>query len=74
MRFKPLDPFETPMAIEAICESFNREIDSCEIDPLILIPAFIIDFLCIHPFNDGTASGGAAKKQQSAHFDIIPIE
>lgn len=53
VRFMPLDPFETPMAIEAICESFNREIDTCEIDPLILIPAFIIDFLCIHPFNDG---------------------
>ena len=53
VRFMPLDPFETPMAIEAICESFNREMDSCEIDPLILIPAFIIDFLCIHPFNDG---------------------
>lgn len=53
VRFKPLDPFETPMAIDAICESFNREMDSCEIDPLILIPAFIIDFLCIHPFNDG---------------------
>ena len=53
VRFMPLDPFETPMAIEAICESFNREMDSCEIDPLILIPAFIVDFLCIHPFNDG---------------------
>lgn len=53
VRFMPLDPFETPMAIEAICESFNREIDTCKIDPLILIPAFIIDFLCIHPFNDG---------------------
>ena len=23
------------------------------VDPLILIPAFITDFLCIHPFNDG---------------------
>ncbi len=53
VRFMPLDPFETPMAIDAICESFNREIDACEIDPLILIPAFILDFLCIHPFNDG---------------------
>ncbi len=53
VRFMPLDPFETPMAIEAICESFNHEIDACEIDPLILIPAFILDFLCIHPFNDG---------------------
>lgn len=53
IRFMPLDPFETPMAIDAICDSFNRETDTCEIDPLILIPAFVIDFLCIHPFNDG---------------------
>lgn len=53
VRFMPLDPFETPTAIDAICESFNRETDLCEIDPLILIPSFIIDFLCIHPFNDG---------------------
>lgn len=53
VRFMPLEPFETPMAIEAICDSFNREMDMCEIDPLILIPAFIVDFLCIHPFNDG---------------------
>lgn len=53
VRFMPLDPFETPMSIEAICESFNREMDSCEIDQLILIPVFINDFLCIHPFNDG---------------------
>lgn len=53
VRFMPLEPFETPRAIDAICESFNREIDKCEIDPLILIPAFIVDFLCIHPFQDG---------------------
>lgn len=53
VRFMPLAPYETPSAIDAICESFNREMDTCEIDPLILIPAFILDFLCIHPFNDG---------------------
>lgn len=53
VRFMPLNPVETPIAIEAICESFNREMDSCDIDPLILIPAFILDFLCIHPFSDG---------------------
>ena len=41
IRFTPLDPFETPMAIEQICESYNKVIDSDEIDPLILIPAFI---------------------------------
>jgi Fic family protein len=51
--FTPLAPFETPPAVEAICESFNRVVDTQEIDPLILIPVFIHDFLCIHPFNDG---------------------
>lgn len=53
VRFMSLDPFETPTAIEKMCESFNRETDACEVDPLILIPAFIVDFLCVHPFNDG---------------------
>ena len=51
--FTPLAPHETPGAIEEICESFNRVIDSCEVDSLILIPIFIHDFLCVHPFNDG---------------------
>ena len=51
--FTPLPPYETPEAVEAICESFNRAVDACIIDPLVLIPVFINDFLCIHPFNDG---------------------
>lgn len=51
--FTPLAPYETPAAIEAICESLNRTLDDCTIDPLVLIPIFINDFLCIHPFNDG---------------------
>lgn len=51
--FTPLPPYETPGAIEQICESYNRVIDTQEIDPLILIPVLIHDFLCIHPFNDG---------------------
>lgn len=52
VRFMPLEPYETPGAVEAICESFNRAIDSCIVDSLVLIPVFILDFLCIHPFND----------------------
>lgn len=51
--FTPLAPYETPEAVDAICESFNQTIDNCSIDPLVLIPIFINDFLCIHPFNDG---------------------
>lgn len=51
--FTPLPPYETPAAIEAICDSYNRIIAVQDIDALLLIPVFIHDFLCIHPFNDG---------------------
>ncbi len=53
VRFMPLEPYETPEAIDMICDSFNKTVDACSVDPLILIPTFINDFLCIHPFNDG---------------------
>ena len=46
-------PFETPEALEKICEEYNRVIGNLEVEPLIAIPVFIHDFLCIHPFNDG---------------------
>jgi Fic family protein len=51
--FTPLDPFETPAALECICNEYNRVIGNMEVEPLIAIPTFIHDFLCIHPFNDG---------------------
>ena len=51
--FTPLDPFETPIALESICNEYNRVIGNNELEPLIAIPVFIHDFLCIHPFNDG---------------------
>ena len=51
--FTPLSPFETPDALDKICEEYNRVIGNMEVDPLIMIPVFIHDFLCIHPFNDG---------------------
>lgn len=52
-RFTPAAPYETPAAVEAICDSYARTQALETIDPLILIPVFICDFLCIHPFNDG---------------------
>ncbi|ADY14288.1 Fic family protein [Sphaerochaeta globosa] len=52
-RFTPLEPFETPMAVDAICSSYQQARENQVIDPLILIPIFICDFLCIHSFNDG---------------------
>jgi len=53
MRFAPVPAFQTAEAIEALCSEFNSAIDRSEYDPLLLIPMFILDFLCIHPFNDG---------------------
>lgn len=51
--FIPLAPYETPEALGRICEEYNRVIGNAELEPLIAIPVFIHDFLCIHPFNDG---------------------
>lgn len=53
IRFKPVSAFEIPTALELLCESYNKEILNENIDPLILIPIFILDFLSIHPFLDG---------------------
>ena len=51
--FTPLAPFETPEALDRICGEYNRVIGNMELEPLIAVPVFIHDFLCIHPFNDG---------------------
>ena len=51
--FTPLAPYETPEAIQTICDEYNRVIGEGKVDPLLIIPVFIHDFLCIHPFLDG---------------------
>lgn len=51
--FTPLEPFETPEALDRLCTEYNRVIGNLEVEPLIATAVFIHDFLCIHPFNDG---------------------
>ena len=53
IRFNPVSAFETRGAIEELCTEFNRALIEGVYDPLLLIPMFILDFLCIHPFHDG---------------------
>ncbi len=53
IRFTPLEPFKTPQAVQEICLGYQQALFKQVVDPLILIPIFICDFLCIHPFNDG---------------------
>lgn len=47
-RFTPLEPFETPMAVDAICAGYRQALGNQVVDSFILIPIFICDFLCIH--------------------------
>lgn len=53
VRFRPLPAWETPEAITNLCTAYNEAINRSDADPLLIMPMFIIDFLCIHPFNDG---------------------
>lgn len=53
VRFQPLPAYETPEAMEALCTEYLRALDDGKIDSLLLISMFVLDFLCIHPFNDG---------------------
>ena len=53
VRFHPVAAWETAEAMEQICQEFNAALQNTDLDPLLLIPMFILDFLCIHPFNDG---------------------
>ena len=53
IRFTPVAPYETEPCVEAICNEYRKIIEEQEVDPLLILPVFIHDFLCIHPFNDG---------------------
>lgn len=53
IRFQPLQACAVSEAMEQACTSFNRAIEQQSANPLLLIPVFILDFLCVHPFNDG---------------------
>ncbi len=53
VRFVPSTAFDTPLSMEALAERYKTSIEEWHQEPLIIIPAVILDFLCIHPFRDG---------------------
>ena len=53
VRFQPVPAWETADSVEVLCSSFDEILSQRDADPLLIIPMFILDFLCIHPFNDG---------------------
>ena len=53
IRFLPVAAWETPEAMQRLCDALDEALNDAGLDPLVVIPMFILDFLCIHPFNDG---------------------
>lgn len=53
IRFQPVAAWETPEAMQKLCDALDEALKDAELDPLVVIPMFVLDFLCIHPFNDG---------------------
>ena len=51
VRFRPVAAWETPAAVDELCKAYKEAKEDA--DPLVLNMMFILDFLCIHPFNDG---------------------
>ena len=51
--FTPVSAREAPEALQAACTAYDEALRNADLDPLLLIPMFVLDFLCIHPFNDG---------------------
>lgn len=53
LRFQPVSAVGTPKHVQELCRLYLLEVSTATIDPLLLIPSFVLDFLCIHPFTDG---------------------
>lgn len=53
VRFNPVSAFATPQAMDCLVEQYEHAIAGKGVEALVVIPAVILDFLCIHPFRDG---------------------
>lgn len=53
VRFEPVHAQETPFFMEELCARTQDALERGEHHPLLVVAAFVLDFLCIHPFGDG---------------------
>ena len=53
VRFQPVPAWETPESVDRLCTAYYQALNEPDVDPLLIMPMFILDFLCIHPFVDG---------------------
>ena len=53
VRFKPVPAASTPFAIDDLIKRYKEAVGAGEHHPVLLSGLFILDFLVIHPFEDG---------------------
>ena len=53
IRFSPLAPHLTEDGMRDLHTDYHEAVKAGTWDQLLLIPFYILDFLCIHPFSDG---------------------
>jgi Fic family protein len=53
VRFTPLAAHLTPDAMAQLHDAYREALDAHTVEPLLLISAYVLDFLCVHPFTDG---------------------
>ena len=54
IRFIPTPAWQTPAAMKQLHERYHQcKHEAQSTEPLLAIPAYVLDFLCIHPFRDG---------------------
>ena len=51
--FETATPFDTPQLMTQLVDSTRRELADREIHPLLIVAAFVVHLLAIHPFQDG---------------------
>lgn len=58
MRFRPVSALATPEHVKRLCELYRRTLDERQVEPLLVIASLVLDFECIHPFQDGNGRVG----------------
>lgn len=53
VRFRTVPAVATPHAMEDLCKGLRQMSERADVLPLLVYSAFVLDFLCVHPFRDG---------------------
>lgn len=73
IRFRSVSPDETPVFTRKLVDLWSDLIRERTVSPLILLAAFNLDFLCIHPFRDGNGRASRLLLLQTCYLAGIDV-